>query len=215
MLLAGPRPARARSARAAGQVGEALVAGARAPHQPRRRQRPALRVRLRRGRRRAGRAPRRQRRAAEGPAAGRCLLRGADHAHAAARRLPRAAARRVDWAVRSWRAASASSSPTCIRGATSARSRSSSRRSRRSRAGSTWSCRATCAGGTCRATRRSCSSRAARRIARTACSPTCTTSTTCACVCVRPLPLHADGDDLGDVEEIVYGVARDAARILV
>jgi diacylglycerol kinase family enzyme len=34
-------------------------------------------------------------------------------------------------------------------------------------------------------------------------------------VCGRPLPVHADGDDLGDVEEIVYGVARDAARILV
>jgi diacylglycerol kinase family enzyme len=33
--------------------------------------------------------------------------------------------------------------------------------------------------------------------------------------CARPLPVHADGDDLGDVEEIVYGVARDGARILV
>lgn len=33
--------------------------------------------------------------------------------------------------------------------------------------------------------------------------------------CSRPLPLHADGDDLGDVVEAVYGVARDAARILV
>ena len=33
--------------------------------------------------------------------------------------------------------------------------------------------------------------------------------------CNRPLPLHADGDDLGDVEEAIYGVARDAARILV
>ena len=33
--------------------------------------------------------------------------------------------------------------------------------------------------------------------------------------CDRPLPVHADGDDLGDVEEIVYGVVRDAARILV
>jgi diacylglycerol kinase family enzyme len=31
----------------------------------------------------------------------------------------------------------------------------------------------------------------------------------------RPLPLHADGDDLGDVEEAVFGVARNAARILV
>jgi diacylglycerol kinase family enzyme len=34
-------------------------------------------------------------------------------------------------------------------------------------------------------------------------------------VCSRPLPMHADGDDLGDVEEADFGVARDAARILV
>jgi diacylglycerol kinase family enzyme len=33
--------------------------------------------------------------------------------------------------------------------------------------------------------------------------------------CERPLPLHADGDDLGDVEAAVYSVARGAARILV
>jgi diacylglycerol kinase family enzyme len=33
--------------------------------------------------------------------------------------------------------------------------------------------------------------------------------------CSRPLPVHADGDDLGDVEEAVFGIARDAARILV
>jgi diacylglycerol kinase family enzyme len=33
--------------------------------------------------------------------------------------------------------------------------------------------------------------------------------------CSRPLPLHADGDDLGDVEEAVFGVARNAARILI
>jgi diacylglycerol kinase family enzyme len=33
--------------------------------------------------------------------------------------------------------------------------------------------------------------------------------------CNRPLPMHADGDDLGDVEEAVFGVARNAARILV
>ncbi len=33
--------------------------------------------------------------------------------------------------------------------------------------------------------------------------------------CSRPMPLHADGDDLGDVEEAVFGVARNAARILV
>ena len=33
--------------------------------------------------------------------------------------------------------------------------------------------------------------------------------------CSRPLPMHADGDDLGDVEEAVFGVARNAARILV
>jgi hypothetical protein len=33
--------------------------------------------------------------------------------------------------------------------------------------------------------------------------------------CTRPLPLHADGDDLGDVQEALYGVARNAARILV
>jgi diacylglycerol kinase family enzyme len=34
-------------------------------------------------------------------------------------------------------------------------------------------------------------------------------------LCARPLPLHADGDDLGDVEEARFGVARDAARMLV
>jgi diacylglycerol kinase family enzyme len=33
--------------------------------------------------------------------------------------------------------------------------------------------------------------------------------------CSRPLPLHADGDDLGDVEEAVFGTVRDAARMLV
>ncbi|MDP9258259.1 MAG: hypothetical protein M3Q31_17165 [Actinomycetota bacterium] len=33
--------------------------------------------------------------------------------------------------------------------------------------------------------------------------------------CNRPLPMHADGDDLGDVEEALFGVARNAARILV
>ena len=33
--------------------------------------------------------------------------------------------------------------------------------------------------------------------------------------CVRPLPLHADGDDLGDVEETTFEVARNAARMLV
>jgi diacylglycerol kinase family enzyme len=33
-------------------------------------------------------------------------------------------------------------------------------------------------------------------------------------VCSRPLPLHADGDDLGDVEEAHFGVVRKAARIL-
>jgi diacylglycerol kinase family enzyme len=33
--------------------------------------------------------------------------------------------------------------------------------------------------------------------------------------CSRPLPLHADGDDLGDVEEAIFGVVRNAARILV
>lgn len=33
--------------------------------------------------------------------------------------------------------------------------------------------------------------------------------------CLRPLPLHADGDDLGDVEETTFGVARNGARILV
>ena len=33
-------------------------------------------------------------------------------------------------------------------------------------------------------------------------------------VCSRPLPLHADGDDLGDVEEALFGVVRNAARIL-
>jgi diacylglycerol kinase family enzyme len=34
-------------------------------------------------------------------------------------------------------------------------------------------------------------------------------------VCSRPLPLHADGDDLGDVDEAVFGLARNAARVLV
>ena len=34
-------------------------------------------------------------------------------------------------------------------------------------------------------------------------------------LCVRPLPLHADGDDLGDVEQAAFGVARGAARMLV
>ncbi len=34
-------------------------------------------------------------------------------------------------------------------------------------------------------------------------------------VCSRPMPLHADGDDLGDVEEAVFGVVRNAARVLV
>jgi diacylglycerol kinase family enzyme len=33
--------------------------------------------------------------------------------------------------------------------------------------------------------------------------------------CSRPLPMHADGDDLGDVEEAVFGVAHNAARMLV
>jgi diacylglycerol kinase family enzyme len=33
--------------------------------------------------------------------------------------------------------------------------------------------------------------------------------------CPRPMPLHADGDDLGDVQEARYGVARNAARLLV
>ena len=33
--------------------------------------------------------------------------------------------------------------------------------------------------------------------------------------CNRPMPVHVDGDDLGDVEEAVFGVARNAARILV
>jgi diacylglycerol kinase family enzyme len=32
--------------------------------------------------------------------------------------------------------------------------------------------------------------------------------------CSRPLPLHVDGDDLGDVEEAHFAVVRDAARIL-
>jgi diacylglycerol kinase family enzyme len=32
--------------------------------------------------------------------------------------------------------------------------------------------------------------------------------------CSRPLPLHVDGDDLGDVEEARFAVVRDAARIL-
>lgn len=34
-------------------------------------------------------------------------------------------------------------------------------------------------------------------------------------VCDRPLPLHADGEDLGDVEEAVFEAERDAVRVLV
>jgi diacylglycerol kinase family enzyme len=33
--------------------------------------------------------------------------------------------------------------------------------------------------------------------------------------CSRSLPVHVDGDDLGDVEEAVFGVARNAARMLI
>ncbi|HVS85294.1 MAG TPA: diacylglycerol kinase family protein [Gaiellaceae bacterium] len=34
-------------------------------------------------------------------------------------------------------------------------------------------------------------------------------------VCDRPLPLHADGEDLGDVEEAVFEAQRDAVSVLV
>jgi diacylglycerol kinase family enzyme len=34
-------------------------------------------------------------------------------------------------------------------------------------------------------------------------------------VCDRPLPLHADGEDLGDVEEAVFEAERDAVAVLV
>jgi diacylglycerol kinase family enzyme len=34
-------------------------------------------------------------------------------------------------------------------------------------------------------------------------------------VCDRPLPLHADGEDLGDIEEAVFEAERDAVAVLV
>jgi diacylglycerol kinase family enzyme len=33
--------------------------------------------------------------------------------------------------------------------------------------------------------------------------------------CDRPLPLQADGEDLGDVESAVFEAARDAVSVLV
>jgi diacylglycerol kinase family enzyme len=33
--------------------------------------------------------------------------------------------------------------------------------------------------------------------------------------CDRPLPLQADGEDLGDVEEAVFEARRDAVSVLV
>jgi diacylglycerol kinase family enzyme len=33
--------------------------------------------------------------------------------------------------------------------------------------------------------------------------------------CDRPLPLQADGEDLGDVEEVVFEAERDAVDVLV
>ena len=33
--------------------------------------------------------------------------------------------------------------------------------------------------------------------------------------CDRPLPLQADGEDLGDVDEAVFEVKRDAISVLV
>ena len=34
-------------------------------------------------------------------------------------------------------------------------------------------------------------------------------------VCDSPLPLHADGEDLGDVDEAVFEAERDAVSVLV
>ena len=34
-------------------------------------------------------------------------------------------------------------------------------------------------------------------------------------VCDRPLPLQADGEDLGDVETVVFEAERGAANVLV
>ncbi len=34
-------------------------------------------------------------------------------------------------------------------------------------------------------------------------------------VCDRPLPLQADGEDLGDVEHAVFEAERDAVTVLV
>jgi diacylglycerol kinase family enzyme len=34
-------------------------------------------------------------------------------------------------------------------------------------------------------------------------------------VCDRPLPLEADGEDLGDVETVVLEAERDAVTVLV
>ncbi len=33
--------------------------------------------------------------------------------------------------------------------------------------------------------------------------------------CERPLPLQADGEDLGDVEEVVLEAERDAVTVLI
>ena len=154
--------------------------GARADDQPRPRQRPPLRVRLRARRRRrrpCGSWTTRAGRRAVAPATPTSRRRSCARccAETSASRSSRCGSE-----TRSLRAGAASSSPTCTPGATSGRSRSSSPRARPSRAASTSWCRATCAAATCRATRRSSSSRAARPIAPIACSPTCTTSTRCA-----------------------------------
>ena len=50
--------------------------------------------------------------------------------------------------------------------------------------------------------------------ARRACSR-CTTSTRVRVVCDEPLPLQADGEDLGDVTEAVFEAERDAISVLV
>ena len=152
-------------------------------------------------------------RAAAGPAAGRRLLRGADHAHAAARRLPRAAARGllrtaevVAHGVQRLRGQRASLE---LRRAVRAQARPARHvrgRARRRRAA------ATCGGATCRATRRSCSSPAARRAARTSCSPTCTTWTTCACRASGRCRCTPTATISATSRRRSFGVARDAAR---
>ena len=141
---------------AAQLVARRAARGTRAQDQPGCRQRQALRIRGRGRRRCAGRAARRRRRPRQGPAAGRRLLRGADRAYAAARRLPRAPTRGLDrrpgrrarrQRVRRQRASLELSGAV----------RTQARAARDFEGGLDVVVPATCAGGTCRAMPRSCS----------------------------------------------------------